>query len=82
VIGDTIYAWQELNDNGWGIIAAVAGVMISFEEESQVRPSLLPLVTRNLEIAQTVMLSAAKGHQESSDNPIRLAQFNLVELLG
>lgn len=69
--GDTIYAWQEKTDEGWGIIAAALPA---------VADGIVPLVSRDLPSLENVA-SIARLHVEATGNELRLAAFELAEVL-
>ena len=65
--GDAIWAWQELDEHGWGILAA------GFS-----RDRVLPMVHRDRKIVDGLRV-VAEGHQAATGNPVRLARFVLTE---
>jgi len=73
--GDTIYAWQERTEEGWGIIAAV---VVPNEFGGPTMP--IPLIHRNEEIVRR-MGDLAIAHCEATGNAGRMVKFELSKVL-
>lgn len=71
MIGDTLWAWQEIDEHGWGIIAAIVPAV-------SVAP--VPLVSRSEDVAKTLFQHVAERHAQASGHGIRLARFELAEV--
>lgn len=72
--GDTLYAWQELDGTGWGVIAEL---LVGWGGIVGTGPT--SLVTRNREIAEA-WRAIAEAHGRASGNRVRLARFELTKL--
>jgi hypothetical protein len=73
VDGDSIYAWQVQEPDGkWSIVAASV-------------PSLgnetWPLIHRDMAFVKHRLKPLAEQHAQLTGQPLRLARFNLVEVL-
>ena len=66
-----LFVWQELSEGGWGTISAVI---------PQISPAPVPLVTRNRQAAEAFK-DLAIGHAQGSGNRVRLARFDLSEVI-